>query len=197
MDDFIFGSMDTDALRLKHHKELHAGIAHFSMRNPRDPRPGQPVTLSINVGQLYEAVDAWVYYSTDGIDPEGDHGKAIHGCVARLQWVGAEWDDLTWGYVHHFECILPGQPDQTVVRYRICILTADGQQVYADHGTYYAYAVDQYQEPGWVKAAVIYHIMLDRFAIQPGKTWNKVNDIDEIYGGDLKGLQASWTICVN
>lgn len=189
MDDFIFGTMDTNELRLKKYRETHLGVSHQSARSPRDPQPGEPVTLTATVGQYYTAVAAWVYYSTDGKDPEGDEGRAVYGFVEPMHRVKAEWDDLTWGYVHTFSCTLPGQPDQTAVRYRICIQTADGSMIYADNGTYYAYAVDRYTEPEWVKDAVIYHILIDRFATQDGKEWNAVQTLQDIYGGNLKGIQ--------
>jgi glycosidase len=189
MDDFIFGTMDTDSLRLKHYMQTHLEISHQSNRFPLDPRPGEPVTLTITVGQDQDVKDAWVYYSTDGKDPEVNEENIIHGFLKPMQWVKVEWDDLTWGYVHTFSCTLPGQPDQTVVRYRICFKTFSGDLIYADKGTYYAYAVDEYSEPLWVKDAVIYHIMIDRFSTQPGKDWNKVDSIQDIYGGNLQGIQ--------
>lgn len=190
MDDFIFGSMDTDALRLRHHKKIHSEITHQSARIPRDPLPGQPVQLVMNVGSAHEIKAAWVYYSTEGTDPSGENGVPTHGNVLPLRWVSSEWDDLTWGYCHTYQCTIPGQPDQTVVRYRIAAETAEGQTLYADDGAYYAYAVDTYVEPEWVKDAIIYHIMVDRFAVDPGKTWNPVKAIDDIYGGTLKGIHS-------
>lgn len=190
MDDFIFGSMDTDELRLKQYKQAHLGVSHLSARSPRDPQPGEPVTLTVSVGQDYQAVNAWVYYSTDGMDPEGEDGHAVHGFAASMHWVKSEWDDLTWGYVHTYSCTLPGQAERTAVRYRICIKTADGSIIYADSGAYYAYAVDRYSEPSWVKNAIVYHIMIDRFAVPPGKDWNKVQTLQDIYGGNLKGIQS-------
>jgi glycosidase len=36
-----------------------------------------------------------------------------------LERAGVEWDNLSWGYLSHWEGILPPQPEGTVVRYRI------------------------------------------------------------------------------
>lgn len=188
MDDFIFGTMDTDALRLRQYKNIHSEIAHRSARSPKDPRPLQPVTLSLTVGQQYELSATWVYYTIDGSDPVGENGHLANGQVEEMHWAKSEWDDLTWEYTHTYVCTLPGQPDQTVVRYQICALTCDGTQIYADDGAYYAYAVDVYDEPAWVKDAVIYHILVDRFATQPGIPWNPVENIEDVYGGSLKGI---------
>ncbi len=190
MDDFIFGTMDTDELRLKQYKQRRFGVSHLSNRFPRDPQPEEPVTLTLTVGQNQHAVAAWVYYSIDGADPEGEENRALHGFVQPMQWIKAEWDDLTWGYVHTYSCTLPGFPDLTAVRYRICIKTADGSIIYADNGNYYAYLVDRFSEPAWAKDAIIYHIMIDRFAVEPGKNWNQVQTIQDIYGGNLKGVQS-------
>lgn len=190
MDDFIFGTMDTDELRLKQYKQKYSGVSHLSARSPRDPKPGESVTLTLTVGENYKALAAWVYYSIDGEDPEGEDGCAAHGFSVPMHWVKAEWDDLTWGYFHTYACDLPGQPDQTVVRYRICIKTTEGTTVYADNGAYYAYAVDQYSEPEWAKNAIVYHILIDRFAVPFGCEWNKVQTIQDIFGGNLKGIQS-------
>jgi glycosidase len=190
MDDFIFGTMDTDALRLNNYKQTHLGISHQSRRFPLDPHPGEAVTLTITVGHDQDVNDAWVYYSTDGKDPEGIEGHITHGFIEPMHWNKVEWDDLTWGYVRTFSCTLPGQPDQTVVRYRICCKTSTGNLMFADNGAYYAYAVDEYSEPGWVKDAVIYHIMIDRFSTQPGKDWNRIDSIQDVYGGNLRGIQS-------
>lgn len=188
MDDFIFGSMDTEALRVEHHRRSHLHISHLSGRSPRDPLPGQPVNLTVSVGAAESAAAAWIYFTSDGSDPVGSLGKATHGQVVGMRRAGAEWDDITWGFTHTWSSALPGQQDQTIVRYRIGVQIADGTEVFADEGAYYAYCVDTFAPPDWSRDAVIYHILVDRFARGGGRPWNEVASIDEIYGGDLSGI---------
>lgn len=188
MDDFIFGSMDTEALRVEHHRRCHQGIAHFSRRSPRDPLPGQPVSLTVSVGAGLGAVAAWIYFTDDGSDPAGKLGRATHGRVVDMRWSSAAWDDITWGYTHTWCGVIPAQADQTIVRYRIGVQAADGTEIFADDGAYYAYCVDSFTAPDWSRDAIIYHILVDRFARGHGKAWNAVESIDEIYGGDLAGI---------
>ena len=41
MEDFIFGTLATDALRLAHPRRLRGGITHHYARSPYAPKPGQ------------------------------------------------------------------------------------------------------------------------------------------------------------
>lgn len=188
MDDFIFGSMDTEALRVEHHRRCHQGIAHLSRRSPRDPLPGQAVSLTVSVGAGLGATAAWIYFTNDGSDPAGEHGVPANGCAVKMRWSSAAWDDITWGYTHAWSGAIPGQADQAIVRYRIGVQAADGTEIFADDSAYYAYCVDSFTAPDWSHDAIIYHILVDRFARGNGKAWNQVESIDEIYGGDLAGI---------
>lgn len=188
MDDFIFGTLDTEVQRLERHKGNRLGIYHGGNRNPLDPLPDQPVTLSVWIGSHIYPLGGWIYYTTDGSDPIGERGKALQGQAVELEWASSQWDDLIWGYYHLFQGTLPGQKDQTIVRYRISLLMADGIEIFADNGAYYAYAVDTFAPPEWSKNAIIYHIFVDRFARPKGETWNPVESIEGIFGGNLRGI---------
>jgi len=188
MDDFIFGTLDTDAQRLERHKAIHLGVCHLLNREPLDPLPDQPVTLWTVVGPQYFPVNGWVYYTTDGSDPIGEKGVALNGQVVQLDKVMSKWDDLVWGYVNYFKATLPGQKDGTIVRYRLSILLPNNVEIFADNGTYYAYLVDSFTPPDWPQDAVIYHVFVDRFARPKGESWEKVTTIEDIYGGNLRGI---------
>lgn len=49
MDDFIFGTLATEELRLRHIRALRSGISHAQRRSPRDPLPGQAVQLTLSL----------------------------------------------------------------------------------------------------------------------------------------------------
>jgi glycosidase len=162
MDDFIFGTLATEERRLAHLRALRSGITHAQRRAPRDPLPGQAVSLELTLGPEHTHQQAWVYWTNDGSDPIGKNGQAQNGYATPLQPLDAEWDTLVWGYVRRFGGQIPGQRPGTVVRYRIAAgIPAD--EVYADEGAFYAYYVDNDPPPAWTRDAILYQIFADRF----------------------------------
>jgi glycosidase len=162
MDDFIFGSLATEELRLRHIRSLREGITHAQRRAPRDPLPGQPVSLELTLGPEHPQQQAWAYWTNDGSDPVGQNGQAQNGYATPLTPIDAEWDTLVWGYVRRFRGQIPGQEPETVVRYRIAA-GGPGGEVYADEGAFYAYYVDNDPPPAWTRDAILYQIFADRF----------------------------------
>jgi len=158
MEDFVFGLLNTEESRTQNLRARRGGITHAQARTPRDPLPGQPITLALTVGPTQNYDQAWVYWTNDGSDPEGANGVATRGFATPLQTVGAEWDTFMWGYVRHFRGVIPGQPAGTVVRYRL----AAGETL-ADNGAFYAFYVDDDPPPDWARDAILYQIFTDRF----------------------------------
>lgn len=158
MDDFIFGSLNTEEKRTEVAKAQRGGITHAQHRTPRDPKPGEAVAIELTVGPTHLHEQAWVYWTNDGSDPAGANGEATHGFATPLKLAAVEWDTLLWGYVRRFRGEIPGQADGTVVRYRV----AAGDAL-ADDGAYYGYFVDDAAPPEWAKDAILYQIFADRF----------------------------------
>lgn len=163
MEDFIFGTLYTDASRIAHLQNLHGGITHAHRRTPRDPNPGQAITLELTIGPSYPQNQAWVYWTNDGSDPAGKNGLATNGYTIPLQPVDTEWNTFLWGYVRKFRGELPAQTAGTLVRYRVSAGGTTGEEIFADSGTYYACYVDNDPPPAWTKDAIIYQVFADRF----------------------------------
>ncbi|MEP0763805.1 MAG: alpha-amylase, partial [Chloroflexota bacterium] len=117
--EFIFGTFATDELKVVHHRTARRGVQHGFALSPRDPLPGQPVTLTVQTGTDFSADAVACYYTLDGSAPAGSHGVATNGQALALAQVSIEWDAVAWGYVTRWEGALPAQPEGTVVRYRI------------------------------------------------------------------------------
>jgi len=47
MEEFIFGTIAIDDLKLAHHRTSRGGIQHAHELAPKDPKPGHPVTISV------------------------------------------------------------------------------------------------------------------------------------------------------
>lgn len=132
MEEFIFGTFATDDLKLVYHRAARSGLQHAYLISPRDPQPGEPVTLTVHLGPETPADHVACYYTLDGSDPAGARGEATNGAAALLSRVAVEWDTLRWGYLSRWEAALPAQPEGTMVRYRIGAWQDGGEELRAD-----------------------------------------------------------------
>ncbi len=187
MEDFIFGTLSTDESRIAHLADLRGGITHAQWRVPRDPLPEQAIQIYLSVGPDYPFDQAWVYWTNDESDPDGQNGIAANGFSTPLEPVESEWDTFLWGYVRRFCGEIPPQPAGTVVRYRLSA-AGSGQEILADHGAYYAFYVDNDPPPAWAQDAIIYQIFADRF-FSPAEDFPTVDPKPSLKAnGTLRGI---------
>jgi cyclomaltodextrinase len=218
MEEFTFGTLATDELKLVHHRTARRGLHHGHDLSPRDPEPGQPVTLTVRAGPDLSADRVACYYTLDGSEPSGSRGGAGNGQVLMLETSRVVWDTLVWGYMAEWRGTLPAQPEDTVVRYRIGAWSGDGPETFADwpeveaaaqqaahafwhnqplpdlppgdpkQGHTFALSVDRLGPPAWARQAVIYHVFVDRFFPGEGRDWSQTDDLLGFCGGTLWGL---------
>ena len=188
MQDFIFGTLADDAARIKHLRRLWQGVTHDQTRSPLAPAPGQPVEIELTLGPGQPFDRAWVYWSTDGLDPLGSGGEARHGYATPMQAVDTMWNVVEWGYQRRFRATIPGQPEGTLVRYYLSATAPGKGEQLADGGKYYAWYVTDTPPPEWSRSAVIYQIFVDRFYPGEGKKWLTPANLTGFYGGTLRGV---------
>ncbi|MBN1284992.1 MAG: alpha-amylase [Anaerolineae bacterium] len=217
MEEFVFGTLATDELKLLHHRVARQGIQHAHHITPRDPKPGQPVTLSVQTGPDFDAEHVVCYYTLDGSVPAGARGEASNGRALGLERVETLWDTAAFGYLTRWQGVIPAQPEGAVVRYRVGAWAGDGVERFADYpnlkdiaegavidgkrrwkkpgidpktgGDLFTYHVDRLAPPAWARAAVIYHIFVDRFYPGDGKDWLQTDDLTGFCGGTLWGVR--------
>ncbi len=124
--EFIFGTLATDDLKLIHHRTSRRGVQHGHRLNPRDPGPGEFVTVTLHIGPDVNASYAACYYTLDGSEPTGKCGVAHNGEALHLEQVDVVWDTLAWGYITVWQCILPDLPEGAIVRYRLSAWSDNG-----------------------------------------------------------------------
>jgi cyclomaltodextrinase len=196
-DDFIFGETSFSDYVVKRRQGELRGLWHAHRIEPRDPLPGQPVQVTVDVGLDHSADAVYCYWTIADEQPSGRAGVAACGEVLPLHCVGPVWDDLIWSYVQRWRGSLPAQPEGTRVRYRIEAWDAQlGRSAFADSGGEdplltppFAYSVDRRQPPSWLRDAIVYEIMVDRFYPGDGKAWNQTTDLHGIFGGTLNGIR--------
>ncbi|MBE2195267.1 MAG: DUF3459 domain-containing protein [Anaerolinea sp.] len=188
MSDFIFGTLATDDLRLLAIKRAANGLTHNYEINPHDPKPMQPVKIDVIAGPEAPVNDVFIHYTVDGSYPE--IGATNTRTIAMMR-VDTDWHSLLWGYVRHYNGEIPGQKENSVVRYRISGITVDGRRLWAEDIQGYSsfsYPVDRHRIPQWAQDAVIYHIFMDRFAPNPGRKFSNPERLSGFFGGTLRGV---------
>lgn len=177
MKEFVFGSLSTIEQRVAYMQAWRQGVKHRNLMKPRAPRAGQSPTLTVTV-ELDQAIGRVVCEMTE---PET--------AVFEFTQTDITWDLLNWAYMETWQGALPQQPDGTLVRYRIKAIPADGSPpIWADDGAVFSYLVGNPEQPEWTKGAVVYQIFPDRFYPGNGRSWNNVTNLNDIYGGTLRGI---------
>lgn len=198
--DYFFGSYITpQEQRLRF--VAQNGVQHASELSPNDPLPGQPVRLSIITDAALPIDRVAVYLTSDGTEPGGERGLSEQSQVVLAEIATQEDQTVGDTPVRRWQALLPGQPDGTLVRYRIDAWdssdrtrrwTADASDPIAapaPHGREFAYHVDWRQAPDWVCDAIVYHIFVDRFAVASDQPpMRDPGSLTEFYGGTIRGI---------
>ncbi len=192
--DFIFGTLASEQQRVEHLKRERRGLWHGLRLSPHDPCPGEAIRIEVSLGPEIAADRVSLYYTIDGSTPAGSRGRALNGQAVALERIAVEWDTLVWGYRERWEGTIPPQPAGTEVRYIIeAWHSLDGYSVQAEgeEPRVFAFVVDREPTPAWIHDAVIYHILVDRFAPDPGSDFAQPSDrLGGFYGGTLRGITA-------
>lgn len=199
--DFFFSPHQTSQER-RRRAAIQDGLAHGGQMLPRDPSPGELVSLLFTTNAQMPIEQVAVYYTTDGSTPAGRRGVAQSGVVALAE-PGETADDAALHLpVRRWRAVIGGQPEGTLVRY-----CADGWSLqdsqahwHADAvdpagppphpGRLFAYSVDRWRPPEWLADAVIYQVFIDRFsAASDEPPLHDPGSITSFFGGTLRGVQ--------
>ncbi|MCS6844951.1 MAG: alpha-amylase family glycosyl hydrolase [Caldilineales bacterium] len=195
MQDFVFGALETDANTLAAERRRWLGVRHGHAIQPLDPVPDQPVAITVTLGRDVLADGVTAYVTTDGSEPAGRGGQAVNGFAVPLRRVETRFQPLYWDFAEVWQGELPGQPEGTHVRYTV-EAWREGQSVWAaephidgtvDARTVYGYVVDRVEPPAWAHDAIVYQIVVDRFAPAPQR-WLEPAEMETFVGGTLRGI---------
>jgi glycosidase len=92
-----------------------------AQRNPLSPAAGQSVDLWVKVGYQFQVNTCFIYYTTDGSNPEGAFGIGIGTTqVAQGSWIN---HDSSQSNIDWWKGTLPALPAGTQVRYKIALFS--------------------------------------------------------------------------
>src|SRR5690606_13395568 len=116
--------------------------------------------LRATAGPGVNARSVWLYFTNDGTAPAGTGGVAANGAAVAFTVTTVEWDDLVWGFVSTLEAVIPAQQNGVLIRYIIeCDgVLADGGEGSATRTPYFAFAVDSWNVPDWLRDAAMYYV---------------------------------------
>lgn len=185
--DFIFGTLGTDERRLQHEMARLRTVWHGSRTSPIDPQPGDDITFAVTVGTDFSAERVEMLLTRDESFP-GDVAPAF-----QMERQSTEWSTIAWGYVETWTCTIKAD-SEAMWRYRIRAVSPNGEVEWADvnPGTgapgLFALSIDTERSAGWLRDAVIYQVMVDRFARSDSDSFIEQPTLMDIWGGTLRGL---------
>ena len=191
IQDFMFGDHILPEKRLEAHQADNLGVLHRCEAFPSQPRSGQDIVLQVTIGGEATFDQVCAFYTCDDSAPQPETAQSVN-----FEWIKTGWDQVGWQYIQHWQAVLPGQPDQTMLRYQIAARrTASQRWVFADRqaeesaaATNFAIWVSDMPSPAWVQKAQIYHVFVDRFNVGAGKPWRQTEDLNGFFGGTLQGV---------
>jgi len=96
---------------------------------PTNPAPNQAVDLWIKVGYQSNVNSGFIYYTSDGTDPEGAFGVPKPGTttlVVKASWTAHDAADNT---IDWWRGTLPGAPVNSQIRYRIAVFNGSAAAI--------------------------------------------------------------------
>lgn len=191
IQDFMFGDHIRPENRLAEHRRRLTGVQHQADATPPRPRSGQPIRIQATTAGPIPFDCVRVFYTLDGAAPAPGQCPSLD-----LVESAAGWDQVDWQAARQWQGHLPGQADDTLIRYRIAArvtgsdrwLFADNQGDAAETATNFALWVSDIPAPAWAATAQIYHVFLDRFYPGDGKPWQTPAALDGFFGGAIDGV---------
>ncbi|MBN1487115.1 MAG: hypothetical protein JW981_05690, partial [Anaerolineae bacterium] len=172
-------------------------------------KPGEAATIWLEIGHHGRVNQARLIYTTDGTEPEGHQDEVENGKLVTLELERTE--PTSSGYAMWWRGTIPPQPQGTPVRYKLYawhsnggpLLYAEsptGKAVYTSQtATTFGYYVSDIAPPAWVKDAIIYQVLIDRFFdadpnrnidTPPSGDGSPERRLFGWNGGDLAGIEA-------
>lgn len=203
LPEFIFGALSTEEGRLRQVRLERAGLVHPVRRLVLAPEAGETIWIPVRVGPEVAVAAMELRYRTI---PAGgaDEADLPREEVVPMTRTRLDWDTMSWGVLEDWGAPIPGQPAGTTVVYSIHATSLTGdplgcphldplrlsglEGVKAPEPLTYALVVGRRPIPEWIREAVVYQVFVDRFAPDPGTSFQASEDLSDCFGGTLRGL---------
>lgn len=167
-----------------------SGTNAAAQRNPLSPASGQSVDIWAKAGYQFDANTAFIYYTTDGSNPEGDFGIG----QGSTQVVPAFWvaHDSVTNTIDWWKGTIPAQPGGTQVRYKIGLFNGGSYGVSVGNpGNWPSIPPIPYSEPSGSKLFGLTQAAITNFNPQTAVVWTH-NDLNP--ANTSIGLQTGFHI---
>jgi len=96
-------------------------VAPLTQMNPTNPAAGQSVDIWVKVGYQFQANTCYLYYTTDGSNPEGAFGVG----TGTTQVVPGNWvnHDSVQSNIDWWKATIPGLAAGTQIRYKVALFS--------------------------------------------------------------------------
>lgn len=161
-----------------------------SQRNPLNPGAGEPADIWVQSGYQFQVNTCYIYYTTDGSEPEGAFGVG----KGTTQVVPAFWvaHDETTGTVDWWKGSIPGFPSGTVVRYKVALFNGGSYGFAVGDATGWpSLSPISYSEPSGSKLFGLTRAAITNFNPTTAVVWTH-NDLNP--ANTLVGLQTGFHI---
>jgi hypothetical protein len=161
-----------------------------SQRNPLNPTSGQSVDVWVQVGFRFQANTCFIYYTTDGSNPEGGFGIG-KGTTQVVPAFFVAHDSLT-NNVDWWKGTIPAQPANTQVRYKVALFNGGSYGVSVGNtANWPSISPISYSEPTGSKLFGLTQFAITNFNPTTALVWYH-NDLNP--ANTYRGLQTGFHI---
>lgn len=191
--EMLFGHLSTVKGRQRHHLDRLRGFRHEWVTSPEMPVPNTPIEIRAFAGIDVPLVSGVVAYTADGSDPvEFPDSTRVVPLIRK----SVEWNHATGSFSEIWSGNIPALPKGTLVKYIVGAVLSNGELVHSPYSRQkpdsepkvYGYYLGDSNIPDWLRRAIIYQIVPDRFSAGSGKTFQQTEKLMDIVGGTISGI---------
>jgi cyclomaltodextrinase / maltogenic alpha-amylase / neopullulanase len=203
--DLLFGDLSTNKGRERYSRKQLCGFQHDCRIRRQQLNSEAAVEIQAFVGSDINILSAFVAYTTDGSSPAFASDRlSCQGIsfisdtvrVVEMTCRQTTWHSLDWSYCQVWSALIPESPAGTLVQYSLAARLSDGRLVACPYpsapkdssASVYGYYNDEVSGADWLKEAIIYQIIPDRFCAGGGRQFAQAADLAAICGGTLNGI---------
>ena len=215
--EMLFGRLSTDSGRKEFALERICGFYHDKLTEPREPQEDSGVEITVLAGVDVAIREASIAYTIDGSNPlTSEKSCAVQMSRTTIEWSPLAWNYFEkWTAVipafpngtmvkYIVQAVMcdeaviyspykvPVRPAMEVASDAAHAPSEDGADAakVASFPAVYGYFVGSGGSPSWLRNAIIYQIVPDRFSPSEGQKFRQTDNLLGICGGTISGITS-------